>query len=207
MLHIVTAYSRPENIPLLYAHLRDEDVIWHPIVGDIPWPVGYAGDWIEPYQVELPAGVDPFAFKMNAFIQSAPIVDSDRYAILNDDDLYAPGLLVRIERMADPVVVVSMLRGDAVPANGWQHPTFPLIAAPENVRVGRIGAEQYFVKGEIFKQLRFSLDRPDCCDGLAAEWLKANYPIRYEPDLYVLFNRLEPGRWAVDHEDTYLLPA
>jgi hypothetical protein len=105
-----------------------------------------------------------------------------------------------------------MLRGQQSPgatANGYQHPVFPLIAKAENMRVGHIGVEQYFVRGDVLRKMEFPPDRPDACDGVAAEKLAFVYrgKIRFEPDLYVLFNRLEPGRWEVDYEDTHLLPA
>jgi hypothetical protein len=108
--------------------------------------------------------------------------------------------------MTERIVVVSMLRGQHVPtwaANGHLHPTSTLRAEPAAMRPGGVGVEQYFVMGEIFRQADFKLERAAICDGLVAEWLAATYgdEIRYEPELYVLFNRLEPGRWAVDYDE------
>ena len=60
------------------------------------------------------------------------------------------------------------------------------------------------VMGEIFRQADFRLGEAAICDGLVANWLATTFPAecRYEPELYVLFNRLEPGRWAVDYDLT-----
>ncbi len=215
MIHVVTPFSRPENALALLRHLSGQGVAltWHPLVSDIPFPAGCVRDWVLPLAVDVPAGVDPFCCKLRAFVESGRIQDGERYCVLNDDDLYAPGVLAAVDAMPERIVVVSMLRGQRVPAyvaNGHYHPTGPLTAAPDRMHVGAIGVEQYFVMGEIFRLADFRLDRPACCDGLVAEWLAATYPddIRYEPELYVLFNRLEPGRWAVDYDETVgLLPA
>ena len=49
----------------------------------------------------------------------------------------------------------------------------------------------------------FALVNARFCDGLVVQgWAQAyGELIRYEPELTVLFNRLEPGRWAVDDEE------
>lgn len=205
LVRIVTPFSRPENVQVLYEHLASQGVIWHPLPGDTPWPVGFTADWIEPFPVSVPVGVDPFCYKLRTFAQSDWIVDRDRYCILNDDDLYEDGLLDAIRGHKERVLVVSMLRGDNTPETGNGHPASPLLAAVENMRPGKCGVEQYLVRGDVFRQMDFCLNRPDC-DGVAASWLAATYgdEITYLPELHVLFNRLEPGRW---NESLSLLPA
>jgi len=106
--------------------------------------------------------------------------------------------------MDEGIVVVSMLRGDCVPARpdgGYLHPASPLWASPEMMRPGAVGLQQCFVTGEVFRRAEFDLAWPEICDGLVGEWLAVEFgdSIRYEPELFVEFNRLEPGRWAVDH--------
>lgn len=209
MIHVVTPFSRAENVPALLRHLDSQGtaITWHPLVSDKPFPA--KRQWIEPMRVDVPAGADPFCYKLRAFVGSGQIVDGERYCVLNDDDLYEEGLLAAVAGMRERIVVVSMLRGHHVPAwaaNGHLHPTSTLRAEPASMRVGAVGVEQYFVMGEIFKRADFRLDQAARCDGLVAEWLAKSYPneIRYEPALYVLFNRLEPGRWAVDYDEPVL---
>jgi hypothetical protein len=108
-----------------------------------------------------------------------------------------------ISRCDEDVVVVSMKRGhnipvDAIPRQQYGNDT--LIACLGNMRIGGVGGEQMFVKGRIFKTLRFDLNSYQC-DGIMAEHLRDRYQIRYEPELYCLFNYYEPGRW--DREITH----
>lgn len=214
MIHVITPFSRPENAAALLRHLDTQGVAvtWHPLVSSVPLPAGCEREWVKPLSVNVPGGADPFCYKLRAFVESGRIRDGERYCVLNDDDLYDDGVLAAVDAMPERIVIVSMLRGQRTPAyvaNGHYHPTGPLMARPDLMHVGGIGVEQYFVMGEIFRHADFPLDRANVCDGLVAEWLAATYPddIRYEPELYVLFNRLEPGRWAVDYEDTRLYAA
>lgn len=212
MIHVVTPFSRPENAPVLLRHLEEQwgDLTWHPIVSTVPFPESCRRDWVKPLTVDVPEGLDPFCYKLRAFVESGRIQDGERYCFLNDDDLYAPGVLAAIAGMPERIVIVSMLRGQRIPtyvANGHYHSTGTLTARPDMVHVGGIGVEQYFVTGEILRRADFQLARANVCDGLVAEWLLETYPddIRYEPELYVLFNRLEPGRWAVDYDESISL--
>lgn len=212
MIHVITPFSRPENVPALLRHLEGQGVAltWHPLVSSIPFPVAHLREWVKPFVVRVPDGVDPFCGKLRAFVTGGPIADGERYCILNDDDLYADGVLAAIAGMTERIVIVSMLRGQRIPAyvaNGHYHPTGTLRAEPRMMHVGGVGVEQYFVMGELFRQVDFRPDRAGICDGLVAEWLVETFPndVRYEPDLHVLFNRLEPGRWAVDYDETVSL--
>ena len=207
MIHVITPFSRAENVPVLLRHFKEQDVkmTWHPVVSHVPFPV--KRKWILPLQVDIPAGADPFCYKLQAFMESGRIKDGERYCVLNDDDLYMDGVLSMVDKMPEKIVFVSMLRGHHIPANpasGFGHPTDTLMADPGNMRPGYVGVEQFFVMGELFRQVRFNLAESAICDGLVAEWLAKTFPneARYEPELYVLFNRLEPGRWAVDYDLT-----
>lgn len=207
MIHVITPFSRAENVPVLLRHFKEQGVkmTWHPVVSHVPFPV--KRKWILPLQVDIPDGADPFCYKLRAFVESGRIEDGERYCVLNDDDLYMDGLLAIVARMPEKIVFVSMLRGQNVPrqaANGHLHPTDTLRADPSYMQPGYVGVEQYFVMGEIFRQADFRLGEAAICDGLVANWLATTFPAecRYEPELYVLFNRLEPGRWAVDYDLT-----
>lgn len=196
-IRVVTPYSRPWNVPALYNHLVAQGVVWHPLVFDTPWPEGYDAHWIDPFYAFVPDGVDPFCHKINAFARSGRIVDMDRYCLLCDDDMYGPGVLDGVRALTDRIVVVSMRRGDRTPETGRPHPATTLTAALENMRAGQVGLQQCLMLGEVFKRLVMPEDRPNICDGLAAEWLAENYgdEIKFMPDLFVHFNFLQPGRW------------
>ena len=89
-----------------------------------------------------------------------------------------------------------MKRGNAVPQDGsTPHGCDTLIACPENMRIGRIGGEQIFVKGNVFKAHRFREDVYEADGWMALEYQKY-YRIRYERELYVMFNYFQKGRWV-----------
>ena len=207
MIHVITPFSRPQNARVLLGHLARQGVAvtWHPIVSSVPFPASCLREWVKPLQVDVPRKMDPFAWKLKMFIASGRIVDGERYGVLCDDDMYDDGLLSAVERMSAPVVVVSMLRGDRVPQRtdgGYCHPIDELVAEPENMRVCGAGLQQCFLMGEVLREMEIDPWRAPFCDGLAVAQLGRQFKgvIRYEPGLHVLFNRLEPGRWAVDYE-------
>lgn len=206
MIHVITPFSRPQNARTLLEHLARQGtaVMWHPIVSTAAFPVDCLRSWVKPLQVDVPDGVDPFCYKLKAFLSSGRIVDGERYGVLCDDDLYEDGLLATVATMVEPVVVVSMLRGDRVPerGDGYRHPVDELVAGPANMRIGKMGLQQCFINGAVLRQATVDPARAPYCDGVVGEWLSWRFGqvIRYEPDLHVLFNRLEPGRWAVDYE-------
>ena len=207
MIHVITPFSRPQNARILVDHLARQGVAvtWHPIVSTVEFPADCLREWVKPLQTFVPDDIDPFCHKLKTFLDSGRVVDGERYVVLCDDDLYEDGLLAAVERMSEPVVVVSMLRGDRVPARadgGYCHSIDELVAAPENMRVCHVGLQQCFIKGEILRLATVDPALAPFCDGAVAEWLGRRFrdEIRYEPGLHVLFNRLEPGRWAVDYE-------
>lgn len=192
---------------MLVGHLVRQGVAvtWHPIVGTVGFPAAWRREWIRPLQVDVPEGVDPFCWKLRAFVESGRIVDGERYGVLCDDDLYGDGVLAAVAGMGEPIVVVSMLRGHCVPVHsvGFSHPISTLTASSEMMIVGAVGLQQCFVMGEILRQTEIRPEDAPFCDGQTAAWLAEEFggDIRYEPGLSVLFNRLEPGRWAVDEDE------
>ena len=204
-VHVVTAFSRFHLIDTIVRFYSSMNIIWHPIIFDSEASGVVFPDykWIEP--VIIPAPVDDLNVeagstgydKKNAFIQGADIVDNDYYCMLDDDDMVANGVFDEIRDMDDDVVFVSMKRGhhtpdDAIPQKRYSTET--LIADPENVKVGAVSGQQFICKGRVFKKLYFD-ESIHYSDGSMAIWLKKNYPISYEPDLFVWFNYFEPGRW------------
>jgi hypothetical protein len=192
-------------------HLLDEligyyepmGVTWHPVLFKDENVVTFDKPWIEPFILDhsqdgFEGFIDKGYHKKNEFIRLADIEDEDYYCILDDDDMAELGVFTKIAQMDDDCVVVSMKRGFHTPADvapARRYPTTTLIAAPENMQVGDVSGQQYITKGRIFRQLHFQ-ENYHCADGAVAVWLKERFQIRYEPDLYVLFNYFEKERWA-----------
>lgn len=173
MNHIVTPFSRPQNLPRLLPMILDTGAEWHPI--DDPAPA----DW------------DGCYWKINQFL-SGPLVDTDRYGFLADDDYYEPGFFQKLDQHKGEVVICSMLQGnhrsDLPPT-----PAKRVLAAPEFMHVNCCGLPQIFVSGRVGKLIRFE-NRCDA-DGRMIEYLVANYAIDYAPECWVWWNYLRPGRW------------
>lgn len=176
---------------------RPMNVIIHPLTFEGEIPVDYTEKWVEPFISGKAAGFNQSVL-LNDFIQNAPIVDDDYYVTVSDDDMYEAGVFDAIQKMDDPVVVIGMKTGHRIPEGTPPLKSYmPTIldAMSENVKVGLIGGEQIFMKGSVLKVIRFDESNPQTADGKLAEYLKTVYPIRYEPDLFALFNYFEPGRW------------
>lgn len=199
---VLTPLTRFSLIPKLKANLRQFDIEWRPILHA---PVGDLDEtWIRPFYVgDVPPGIDPPYWKLNRIIEDG--LDEDRwYAVLCDDDLYEPLFFDDLTGLATDIAVVSMMRGHNVPPRETnRHPTSPLRAAASNMKRCRVGLQQLIVRGRMLRSLRYT-GTSGIADGLMAEQLFAQYPeqITYYPDVYVLFNALEPGRYAFLPEGT-----
>lgn len=209
MIHVVTAFRRFHLLDTLIKHYEPMGVIWHPITFNNE-TVSYPDKkWIEPFVIPYNENVKNFIdigyHKKNEFIQQAKIIDDDYYIILDDDDMIESGVFDKIKTMNNDVIFISLKRGDKIPENAIpirRYPTDTLIAHPDNIVLGGVSQQQYIVKGAIFKKV--SLDVNDhYADGRIAMWLKENYTVSYEPDLYALFNYFEPGRWTKDNKFSF----
>lgn len=174
--HIVTPFYRKENLHAIITNVQG--FCWHAV------------------EEGLPNFKDPAYAKINHFIQKCEIVDNDYYQILNDDDALPLGFFEVQKAIAGDIVIFSMKRGDHVPAhqNPLQtHPTTDLIATRNNMRIGGMGLQQIRFKGSIFKTL-VCKDNP-FADGMLIETLRERQDIVFVPNVYILFNYLEPGRY------------
>lgn len=193
-IHIVMPFSR--------AHLKDkllalyQDVILHPIVFEdqnIEWD----SENVKPLVVPS-CNENICYYKINQFIATQDINDNDCYWCMCDDDSLEENVIPKIKEMVDDIIFISMKRGQFIPAGlpaQSQHPINILYATPESVQVCHIGLEQMIVKGHIFKTLTYRTDI-EYADGEMAVYLKKNYPIHYEPNLFAKFNYFEPDRWV-----------
>ena len=73
------------------------------------------------------------------------------------------------------------------------HPMNTLYAKPENIAICHVGIEQIFIKGKILKRMEF--ENHEYADGKIAVELHQRYKCQFMPDVYALFNYLEPGRY------------
>ena len=192
-IHVLTPFSRPQNLDLLCRHLAPLGVIWHPIHHDnMAFP---SEPWIRPLKVKLPAAWDPCYAKLNALIEHCPIIDDDWYGVLCDDDLFAADVIpaLRSGPEADNGAIVSAKRGHYIVPTGLPHPTSTLLAAPRNMRVNHVSNGQMFLRGRLLKTVRYQIVAN--ADGRLCEMVHNMPPIRYLPKAFTFLNILQPGRW------------
>jgi hypothetical protein len=194
-VHVVMPFSRPymiEELIRIFGKERLNLLIFENQVFEC------SSDWPIPIIVSYQKVKEDICYhKINQFIKTNIIVDDDYYWCMCDDDSIEDGVLSAIENMNNDITFISMKRGDAVPEGLpllSQHPTNTLYANPESICIGGIGLEQMIIKGKIFKKLLFNV-RSHTADGQMAMFLKDRYPIKYEPNLFVLFNYFQEGRW------------
>lgn len=189
-IHVIMGFSRPQNRDVLTDWLRGEGIIWHPLHHD---DVEFAKeDWIQPKKIVVPpewANSAPW-YKTNEF---GDWIDEDYYVGLCDDEIHQRGLYRKIMAMnpTEDVIVISALRGHhQIDKYGID----TLVACPENVTPCRIDLMQYFVKGKHMREQKFVDSQ--CADGIFVTALKdKGLTFRYEPELYGLYNYLQPGRY------------
>lgn len=194
-IHLVTLFSRHQLLPILVSFYHPMNIIWHLVQFQNEKLVESTEDWIKSLIVPKDFSSDLMIHAMNYFIRNTEMIDEDYYVAVPDDDMYESNVIDKIKQLSDDIVVISMKRGDHIPHDGLvRHRTTTLYACPENMRVRGVGSEQIFVKGKIFRKCFFA-ESHYAADGMMAKYLKKNYPIRYEPELFVLFNYFQPGRW------------
>lgn len=201
-IHLIMPFMRHNFKGKLIEAYRPMGIIWHPIMfrdeatdfPNEPWIVPYV-PFIDSkeYAVLMPGN-----FKRNRFIFTQEIVDDDYYVTVDDDDMYEAGVFDKIKQMDDDIVIISMKRGHFMPigvSEVRKYPTTTLYAHSDNVQIGSISAQQSFVKGKIFKAHLFNEDSHQWDGEIAVHHKGSGEQIRYEPDLFALFNYYEPGRW------------
>ena len=200
-IHLIIPFRRNENAEKLIEGYRPMDIAMHPLMFQDE-AIEFDESWIFPMIIPMEHKdckvFFPGCFKRNWFIQNEEIIDDDYYVTADDDDFYEAGVFRKIKELDDDIVIVSMKRGNFIPEGLpviRRHGINTLYAYPYNVRIGHISAQQSFVKGRLFKRHRHDEELP-YWDGVMALYYKnTGEQIRYEPDLYALFNYFEPGRW------------
>ncbi len=196
--HVITPLNRFENYGKLCELLRPQGIQWHIITDQGATKATPDEPWIHSYCMNNDGA--PFWARCNKainwFLDHHALYMGDRYGILNDDDAYEEGFFEKLNEFPSECIAVSMKRGNKTPKDAIAeraHGTNTLVAAPENMKVGHVGVEQLLVSGRILTQCRLPIHI--CGDGQWIEYIAATQPIVYVPDVFVLFNYLEPGRW------------
>lgn len=208
MFNVITPFSRIENLEKLTNHLRTKNIKWYIITDkDSNIKINLNEPWIQHF--ECPNINGTFYEKcnnaINWFVENHNLNEEEYYGILNDDDGYEDDFFVKLHKEVDKsnlekkfndLLIISMKRGhnipmDAIPVR--RHPNNTLIAAPHNMKVGGVGVEQFLIKGKHLKKHRIPLTPTG--DGSFISELVRTYGAMYLPEIYVLFNYFEPGRW------------
>ena len=184
MIHVITAFTRKQNKELMINHLKDTGIKWTVLLNeDIKFP-----SWVEViHMLPDPSGYDCYA-RFNQYFRRGFLEDETQYMFLNDDDFVENNFWNKIPSDYD-VIFVSMKRGD----HTIYHGNSTLLAKEENIFCCNVGLEQYIVKGKILKNHYFDMNSG--ADGLLAEKLVKYENKLFLPEVYVLFNYLEDGRW------------
>jgi len=191
MITVVTPFQRKENIDLLAKVIKGH-ANWVVLIDDHDLAPLFP-DWVTVKKMDKPpkrANLSPSNWLFNEFI-SQGLEPETQYMILCDDDSVEEGFF---EKIPDTdVVITSMKRGDNVKEN----PAFPspvdLIAKPENMKIGWVGGEQCIVKGKVLRNFRYGLNYVG--DGVMVMRVVEEYTPVYLPDVYVLFNYFQDGRY------------
>lgn len=196
-LHVVIPFSRPYLLDILLGIYGNCSSI-NLIVTDEQFSL-FKDRWkpYYPQMIVMPYGEGDLCYmKINHFIQTQPIIDDDYYWCMCDDDAVEYNVIPSIKEMNDDIIFISMKRGQW---GIYPHPATTLIAHPTNVNIGTIGLEQVIIKGSIFKTLTHDINN-HASDGAMAVYLYNRYKdkIKFVPDLYVMFNWFQPGRWDME---------
>jgi hypothetical protein len=199
-LHIVMPFIRARNKAFYLERFAALGVIWHPLTITSDNVSFATSKGVQPFHNDFSLKPEASIFcywKLNLFAHSGKgIEDDDYYWILGDDDYFSEHIPFSLSVCNSDVVFISMFRGlHLVPLLEFNsHDITTLYAAPENIKVGKIGLEQYIVKGKVLKNLNFQENLPTA-DGIIAEHLKVTHRCEYQRDWFVFFNWFQPGRW------------
>ncbi len=211
MITVVTPFQRKENIELL-SHVLKDKANWVVLIDDESLLTAFP-EWVKVKLYDKPRdGVCKPNVLFNNFISETKVVEGKtvyanldpetQYMILCDDDSVEEGFFDKIPN--EEVVCVSMKRSDRPVRHviwadyekqigHWEDSIDVLIADPKNMKVGCVGGEQLILKGKVLRNFRYGLS--NIGDGQMAVKVAEEYKITYVPDVFVLFNYFEDGRY------------
>lgn len=200
MIIVITPFQRRENIQLMTKVLEGK-CNWTVLIDDESLTDAFP-EWVTVKKYDKPRdGICKSNSLINTFI-SEGLDQETQYMVLCDDDSVEEGFFDKIPN--EDVVCVSMKRGDKVTHHvvwsdfdkqlgHWEDSVDILKAAPENMKIGCVGGEQIIIKGKILRDYRYGLS--NIGDGQMAVRVAQEKKITYVPDVYVLFNYFEDGRY------------
>ena len=200
--HLVTPFSRPENFKALSDHLRPLGITWHLLLDDPRKFELELEPWIREHHYQRPErDTMPWRFMVNRFARaldnnSDHLYDGDRFLLLSDDTFYEEGFFEKVDALDGDVIIVSAKRGDQIPPGTTaerMHDTNTLVAVPENMVPCQVDSQQIVMSGHIFR--RINLVHHHACDGFMIQQIVLDHDTVYAPDVFILFNYLESGRW------------
>jgi hypothetical protein len=203
--NVITSLNRFENLRALISNLSlqvtdNVEIRWHVITDrSNPFGIYFKQPWIEHYECHN-EGIEFWErchFALNWYLSSFRLAPDQYYCFLNDDDSHQMKFFHELDGLDKDVIVVSMKRGVSTPKDAKGHRAHgysPLIAEPQNMVPGKVGLEQIVVKGKILSPCRIPMN--PCGDGEMIEWIYSNHEAHFVPEVHVLFNFLEPGRWV-----------
>jgi hypothetical protein len=212
--NVITPVSRPETFQLMIDMLRPKNVQWQ-IISTPESAANFASteNWIHHFVCMGDLGVEYFTRaynKMNSFFDNAEIHDDQMYCFLSDDDAVEPDFFEKIDSALDRVssdispsiVITSMERGDRTPIDAVgvkrNYGTDKLVASVENMHPGKIGLEQFIIKGSLLKEKKYRIpNNVHWGDGLflTQAFYENQEKTLFCPEANVWFNYFEPGRW------------
>lgn len=212
MITVVTPFKRKENLPFLLKVLEGK-VNWTVLIDDESLKSIFP-EWVKVVTMgKPPENVCKPNWMFNEFI-SKGLDKETQYMILCDDDSVEDGFFGKIPD--EDVVIVSMKRSDRVVRHvvwtdfknqigRWEEGLDILEAKPDSMRIAGVGGEQLIIKGKILRNFRYGLTTVGDGEMVlkviqehGGTDLLANPPkkgITYLPDVYVLFNYFEDGRY------------
>ncbi|NBO36195.1 hypothetical protein EBU91_01440 [bacterium] len=209
--NVVTSMARFENFDKLKNHLSNFNIQWHIVIDDnLQFDQEVNENWISFYSCPNDKGefYERCHYALNWFVENYVVEDETNfYCFLNDDDAYEEGffnkLTDEILKMKESnsfsgLIICSMKRGDFTPrdvVDYRQHGTHTLIANKNNMVEGGVGLEQFIITGKLLKNHRMPLTVSG--DGSLIVELVSRYNPIFIPDLFVLFNYYQPGRWIL----------
>lgn len=208
MFNIITPLARFNNFDKLYNHLKNKNIKWHVIIDENSnFSRQIDESWINYYICPTKGEIfyERCNDSINWFIENKITNNNEYYGILNDDDGYEEDFFIKLnnfiietseKELTNDLIICSMKRGDNIPKDAIpirRHPIYTLFADPQNMRVGGVGIEQFFIKGGLLKNHRIPLTGTG--DGQLITELVRTYETSYLRDAYVLFNYFEQGRW------------
>lgn len=182
--HVYTPLWRIRNVPRLVELLRTMGIQWHLLYDEGVKFVHPNEKWIKPMVCPpAPSGWHPSGWKDNWFLDHEEIDDLGRYQHFSDDDWYDPDFFRKIDVVDDDVIIVTMKNGPTP-----EGPREDLIARPERVRGGRIGAQQIVVAGYIIRYHRYGKHYAGDWDFI--ESIAKQHPLTFIPEAFVYWNHL-----------------